>query len=155
MKKVNSVKEIKELINEVMLPGYTFKTCFSSPECIVVINNKLDISAILVEKGDVMEYKYILDMQIFNDSMIDYDELVVVQKVIDILEYNREFVLKKFKKYTVEEYEKEQEEDRKRAKEMLDAFERALFKMNGLDYKLVKEEEFERKTHKKTQHEYL
>ena len=47
---IKSVKEIKKLISKVMIPGYSFKTNFSSAEFLVDINNSLVIAVDSVKK---------------------------------------------------------------------------------------------------------
>lgn len=46
---IKSVKEIKKLIDEVILPGYYYKTNFSCSDFLVDINCKLIINALLVK----------------------------------------------------------------------------------------------------------
>lgn len=104
--KIRTVKEIRKLIDEVMLPEYSYKTNFSSSDFLVDINYNLVISANLVKEDNKMIYKFILDTQFLSSREITYDELKMLTKIIDILEDNRKFVLSRLKKYTVEEWEK-------------------------------------------------
>ena len=119
--KVKSVKEIKQLIDKVILPGYTYKTNFSSAEFLVDINFSFIIAARLVKYDNVMRYEFILDTQFLSSKEITYEELKMVNKIIDTLENNRNFVLSRLKKYTVEEYEAEVEYRKKRSEMMLEA----------------------------------
>lgn len=108
--KAKTVREIKELIDKVILPGYTCKTNFSSAEFLININFSLIIAAKLVKYGDKMKYEFVLDSQFISNKEITYEEIKMIHSIVDILEDNRKFVVSKLKKYTVEEYEKEQEE---------------------------------------------
>ena len=45
MTKINSVKEIKKIIDKFIIPGYQYKTNFSSSEFLVDIESKLIIIA--------------------------------------------------------------------------------------------------------------
>lgn len=119
--KIRTVKEIRKLIDEVMLPGYSYKTNFSSSDFLVDINYNLVISANLVKEDNKMIYKFILDTQFLSSREITYDELKMLTKIIDILEDNRKFVLSRLKKYTVEEWEEEEIIRKKRSDEMLEA----------------------------------
>ena len=119
--KIKTVKEIKKLIDEVMLEGYTYKTNFSSSEFLVDINNCLIIAAKLVKHDDKMVYEFILDTQFLSEKEVTYDELKMINKIIDILEDNRSFVLSRLKKYTVEEYEKEKEYREKQSEMMFES----------------------------------
>ena len=121
VEKVKSVKEIKKLIDEVVLPGYYYKTNFSCPDFLIDINYNLIIRAKLVKEDNKMVYKFILDTQFLSDKEISYDELMMIVRIIKILEENRKFVLARLKKYTVEEYEKEMEENEKRSEMMLES----------------------------------
>ena len=103
--KVKSVRKIKQLIDKVILPGYTYKTNFNSPEFLVDINCSLIIAAKLVKCDNKMKYEFILDTQFLSNKEITHEELKMINRIIDILEDNRNFVLSRLKKYTVEEYE--------------------------------------------------
>ena len=115
---VKTVKEIKKLIDKVILPGYTYKTNFSSKEFLIQLND-LVIKAELIQKDDKMVYEFMLDTQFSREHLVNYDEIVMINKIIVLLEENRQFVLSKFKKYTVEEYQREQELKDKQSEEFL------------------------------------
>ena len=119
--KIKTVKEIKQLIDEVIIPGYKYKTNFSSAEFLVDINYSLIIVAKLVKRDDKMKYEFVLDTQFLSNKEINYEELKMINKIIDILENNRDFVLSRLKKYTVEEYEKEVEYRKKQSEMMMNA----------------------------------
>lgn len=113
MEKVNRVRDIKKIIDDIILPGYSYHTNFNSSEFLIDINYRLVIAAKLVKNGDEMEYKFILDTQFLSEPEITYDEIKMISNIIDILEYNKKFVLSRLKKYTVEEYEKEMAQKKK------------------------------------------
>ncbi len=115
---VKTVKEIKKLIDKVILPGYTYKTNFSSKEFLIQLND-LVIKAELIQRDDKMVYEFMLDTQFSREHLVNYDEIVMINKIIVLLEENRQFVLSKFKKYTVEEYQREQELKDKQSEEFL------------------------------------
>ena len=115
---IKTVKEIKNLIDKVIIPGYTYKTNFSSPDFLVELGD-LVIKANLIQRDDKMVYGFALDIQFRYTYLVNYDEIIMINKIIKILEENRQFVLSKFKKYTVEEYQKEQELRDKRSEEFL------------------------------------
>ena len=52
-----------------------------------------------------MVYEFVLDTEFTRYAKVSFDEIVMVNNIINILEENRKFVLSKLKKYTVEEYE--------------------------------------------------
>ena len=101
LEKINSVKEIRKLIDEVRLPEYTYKTNFSCADYLVDFNCGIIIAAKLVKQDDKMVYKFILDTQFVSDKEITYEEIKMIHSIIDILEENRKFVLSRLKKYTV------------------------------------------------------
>lgn len=126
---IKSVKEIKKLISKVMIPGYSFKTNFSSAGFLVDINNSLVIAADLVKKDNKMVYEFVLDTEFTRYAKVSFDEIIMVNNIINILEENRKFVLSKLKKYTVEEYEEEEERLRnERSEKMLEAFKYSIMK---------------------------
>ena len=113
-KNIRSVKDLKLLIDKVVLPNYSYKTNFSDPDFLIDINYKIIIKARLIKKDNKMVYEFVVDTQFISNQEITYDEIVMVKNIIEILEENRKFVLSRLKKYTVEEYEKEMEEKEKR-----------------------------------------
>ena len=52
-------------------------------------------------------YEFILDTQFLSEKEINYQELVMIKNIIEVLEKNKNFVLKRLKKYTVDEYKEE------------------------------------------------
>lgn len=117
MTKINSVKEIKKIIDKLIIPGYHYKTNFSSSEFLVDIESKFIIIAKPVCIDKDFHYEFVLDTQFLSLKEITYQELVMIKNIIEVLEENRSFVLKKIKKYTVDEYKEElrlrEEESRK------------------------------------------
>ena len=117
MTKINSVKEIKKIIDKLIIPGYHYKTNFSSSEFLVDIESKFIIIAKPVCTDKDFHYEFVLDTQFLSLKEITYQELVMIKNIIEVLEENRSFVLKKIKKYTVDEYKEElrlrEEESRK------------------------------------------
>lgn len=67
-----------------------------------------------------MVHEFIVDTQFVGSKEITYDEICMCKDIIDILEKNRNFVLRRLKKYTVEEYEKEQIEFVKRQEKFIE-----------------------------------
>lgn len=120
LKRIKSVKEIRKLIDEVKLPDYTYRTNFSSTEFLVNFDCGL-IIAKLVKQDNKMVYKFILDTQFLSYAEITYEEINMIKGIIEILEDNRKFVLSRLKKYTVEAWEKEQEEAKIRSEKILEA----------------------------------
>lgn len=107
MTKINSVKEIKKIIDKFIIPGYQYKTNFSSSLFLVDIESKLIIIAKPVCTDKDFHYEFVLDTQFLSEKEITYKELVMIKNIIEVLEGNRSFVLKKLKKYTVNEYKEE------------------------------------------------
>ena len=105
--KIKTVKEIKNLIDKVILPGYKYKTNFSNAEFLIDINQSLIISAKLVKENNKMNYEFTLDTQFLYSKEISVKEIKMINDILNILENNKKFVISKLKKYTVEEYEKE------------------------------------------------
>ena len=117
MTKINSVKEIKKIIDKLIIPGYHYKTNFSSSEFLVDIESKFIIIAKPVCIDKDFHYEFVLDTQFLSLKEITYQELVMIKNIIEVLEENRSFVLKRLKKYTVDEYKEKlrlrEEESRK------------------------------------------
>ena len=126
--KIKSVKEIKKLIDEVILPGYKYETNFNCSDFLIDINNKLIIKAIIEKQENKMIYKFVLDTQFLSEKDISYEEMKMIINIVEILENNRKFVLSKFKKYSVEEYENEQAERKEQSERMLEALKNMFIK---------------------------
>lgn len=131
--KANSAREMKVLIDKVMIPGYSYKTNFSCSDYLVDINYKMVIKARLIKKDNKMVYEFVLDTQFINNQEITHDELKMSSNIIEILENNRKFVLSRLKKYTVQEYEQEQIEAKRRSDLMLEALKTMIMREYGVD----------------------
>lgn len=121
MNKINSVKDIKKLIDKVMLPNYNYKTSFNSPDFLININYQFVIHAKPKCLDDKVVYEFVLDTQFLSDKEISYSELKMINNIIDILEDNRKFVLSKFKKYTIDEYKEEMKMREERSRLMMES----------------------------------
>lgn len=119
--KIKRVKEIKKLIDDVILPGYTYKTNFNCAEFLIDINFNLIIAAKLIRYDDSVEYQFILDTQFLSNGEVTFDEIKMIGKIIDILEDNKKFVLSRLKKYTVKEYDAEIERRERESKKVMDS----------------------------------
>lgn len=128
---VKSVKEIKDQIKMYLLPECNLKTNFSSEDFLVELDNKLIIIAKPIIENNKVIYKFMLDIQFLSSKEISYDEIVMVKNIIDVLESNKNFVLSKFKKYTVEEFLEENKIREEQSKKMFEALEKALLIMHA------------------------
>ena len=113
------VKELKQEIESVMIPGYTYQTNLSCAERLVSINHGVGIGTKLVQKDNKMVYEFIVDTQFVGSKEITYDEICMCKDIIDIFEKNRAFVLRRLKKYTIEEYEQEQIEFTRKQEQLI------------------------------------
>lgn len=120
-KKIKRVKDLKKIIDKVLLSNYIYKTNFNSSDFLIDINYNIIIKAKLIKKDNKMVYEFVVDTQFMSEAEITYDEIVMIKNIIDILEENRKFVLSRLKKYTVEEYEKEEQERKEQSEKALEA----------------------------------
>lgn len=121
MDKINSVKDIKQLIDKVILPNYNYKTSFNSPDFLIDINSQFVIHAKPKCLNDKVVYEFVLDTQFLSNKEISYDELKMINNIINILEDNRKFVLSKFKKYTIDEYKEEMRTREEKSRLMMES----------------------------------
>lgn len=122
--KINRVKDLKKLIDKVLLPNYTYNTNFSSSDFLIDINYNYIIKAKLIKKDNKIVYEFVVDIQFMSEAEITYKEIVMIKNIIDILEENRKFVLSRLRKYTVEEYEKEEQERKEKSEKALEELKR-------------------------------
>lgn len=120
-KKIKRVKDLKKIIDKVLLPNYIYKTNFNSSDFLIDINYNIIIKAKLIKKDNKMVYEFVIDTQFMSEAEITYDEIVMIKNIIDILEESRKFVLSRLKKYMVEEYEKEEQERKEQSEKALEA----------------------------------
>ena len=125
---MRTVKELKQEIDKIMKPGYTYKINLSYSEHLIDISNGLGVGVKLVQIEDKLVYKFIVDLQFLRSQELTYDELELCKDIIEILEKNRSFVLRRLKKYTIEEYEREQIAFQKRQEELIKFFESIIYK---------------------------
>ena len=125
-KKIKRVKDLKKIIDKVLLPNYIYKTNFNSSDFLIDINYNIIIKAKLIKKDNKMVYEFVVDTQFMSEAEITYDEIVMIKNIIDILEENRKFVLSRLKKYTVEEYEKEEQERKEQSEKVLEALKKII-----------------------------
>ena len=71
-------------------------------------------------------YEFVLDTQFLPDKQILYDEIVMIKNIIDILEDNRKFVLSRFKKYSLVEYQEERRKREEASERMLESLKMAI-----------------------------
>ena len=125
-KKIKRVKDLKKIIDKVLLPNYIYKTNFNSSDFLIDINYNIIIKAKLIKKDNKMVYEFVVDTQFMSEAEITYDEIVMIKNIIDILEENRRFVLSRLKKYTVEEYEKEEQERKEQSEKAIETLKKII-----------------------------
>ena len=130
MGKVNSVKEIKKLLDKIILHDYHYKTNFSYSDFLVDIDSKFIIIAKPICSENEFKYEFVLDTQFLSEKEITYKELLMIKAVIEILEENRNFVLSKLKKYTVKEYKDELKMRDEQSKKILEALQSIISSRN-------------------------
>ena len=62
--KLKTVKELKQEIDRVIVPGYTYQTNLSWAERLISINYGIGIGARLVRIEDKMVYEFIVDTRL-------------------------------------------------------------------------------------------
>lgn len=124
---MKSVYELKLEIDKIMKYGYKYNTNLSWSENLVSINHGLCIGAKLVKTENEIIYEFIVDTQFNSSKEISFDEICMCKDIIEIFEKNKNFILKRLKKYTVEEYEQEQVNNKIRQEEMMKFLESIIF----------------------------
>ena len=73
-----------------------------------------------------VKYEFVLDTQFISSKELTYDEIIIAKKVIELLNNNKKLAISRLKKWTVEEYLKDQENRKKKSEEMLEALKVAM-----------------------------
>lgn len=123
---MNNKKEyakIRKQIMEQLISGYKCKINFNDPSFLIEIEDNLIIAAIPYKKNNQIVYEFVFDIRfIGSDYVISYEEVKMINGIIEILYNYKEIIVSKFRQYTVEEYDYEEE----KANYILDSFARAL-----------------------------
>lgn len=123
---MNNKKEyakIRKQIREQLISGYKCKINFNDPSFLIEIEDNLIIAAIPYKKNNQIVYEFVFDIRfIGGDYVISYEEVKMINRIIEILYNYKEIIVSKFRQYTVEEYDYEEE----KANYILDSFARAL-----------------------------
>lgn len=123
---MNNKKEyakIRKQIMEQLISGYKCKINFNDPSFLIEIEDNLIIAAIPYKKNNQIVYEFVFDIRfIGSDYVISYEEVKMINRIIEILYNYKEIIVSKFRQYTVEEYDYEEE----KANYILDSFARAL-----------------------------
>ena len=117
--RVKTIKELKELIDKVILPNYFYKTNFSSDDFMIDINYDFIIKAKLIKKDNKMVYEFVLDMQFSRDSELTYDEIAMANNIIEILEMNKKFVLSRLKNILWKNMKERNKKEKRTMKKLL------------------------------------
>lgn len=132
---MNDKKEfakIRKAIKKQLISGYKCKIDFDDPRFLVEIEEVLIIAAKPYKKNNKIVYEFVFDIRfIGGDYIITYEEIKMIDKIIEILYNYKENIISKFKKYTLEEYEYEEE----KANYFLEHIGRALEKSLEKTYK--------------------
>lgn len=109
MNNKNEFARIRKLIKKELIPGYKCKIDFDDPRFLIEVEEVLIIAAKLYKKNNQMVYEFVFDIRfIGGDYIITYEEIKMINRVIEILYNYKETIISKFKQYTVEEYEYEE-----------------------------------------------
>lgn len=72
-----------------------------------------------------VRYEFMLDTQFLSNKEINYEEILMIKNVIDILNKNKKLALSRLKKWTVEEYIEDKRQKELRSEQMLEALKMA------------------------------
>lgn len=140
---MKTVKELRQEIDKIIFPGYIYQTNLSWAERLVSINHGVGIGAKLVRVEDKMIYEFIVDTQFVGSKEITYDEICMCKDIIDIFQKNRNFVLRRLKKYTLEEYEQEKFEFKQRQEKFINFLDSLVYNKKELveyeDYEFIED----------------
>ena len=125
-----SVKEIKNQIQQIVGDNYTVKTNFSYSDFLVEIYPYVISAYICYDDANVW-YEFGLNLSFIptNQEYLNNNDMIMLNKVIDILKENRNFVLKRFKKWKIEEYKEYLKEKEEENKHTLEVFKQTITQM--------------------------
>ncbi len=125
-KEAKDIKELKELINNEIISGYECKINFDNSRFLIKIGDELVISIELFKEDKNMSYNFIFNVEFISNNLVSYDEINMINSILEILNDNKELITSKFKEYSIEEYDVERQKEDKIAKQIGIAFDKAL-----------------------------
>lgn len=120
-----NLRDLKQEIIKIAPEEYRVKTNFSSAGFLVEIGNFIICAKIICTENEV-KYEFVLDTQFISSKELTYEEIVIAKNVIELLNNNKKLAVSRLKKWTVEEYLKDQEDREKRSEKMLEALKAAI-----------------------------
>lgn len=129
MKNEKEFANIRKMIKKELISGYKCKIDFNDPRFLIEIEEVLIIAAKLYKKNNQIVYEFVFDtIFIGSNSVITYEEIKMINKIIGILYNYKETIISRFKKYTVEEYDYEEAKTNYFLEHIGSAFEKTLEK---------------------------
>ena len=122
-----NLRDLKQEIIKITPKEYSVKTNFSSDDFLVEIGNFIICAKTICTENEV-KYVFVLDTQFVSSKELTYEEIVIAKNVIELLNNNKKLAISRLKKWTAEEYLKDQEDRKKRSEEMLEALKAAMMK---------------------------
>lgn len=119
------IRDLKQEIVKIVPSEYKVHTNFSSNEFLVDLGDLIICAKTICTEKEVY-YEFMLDVQFLSEKELTYQELVMAKNVIELLNQNKKLATSRLKKWTVEEYLKDQEERKKRSEEMLETLKKAI-----------------------------
>lgn len=126
------LRDLKQEINKEVIKGYKLRTNFSSNEFLVEIGNFIIIAKIICTDIEV-KYEFVLDTQFVSDKEINYEELVMIKNVINLLNKNKKLALSRLRKWTVEEYREDVRQRELQRERMLEELKSIFLNKTNLD----------------------
>ncbi len=119
-----NLTDLKKEIIKNTIEGYKVKTNFSSCDFLVQMGALIIIAKPICLEKEV-RYEFMLDTQFLSNKEINYEEILMIKNVIDILNKNKKLALSRLKKWTVEEYIEDKRQKELRSEQMLEALKMA------------------------------
>lgn len=119
------IRDLKQEIIKIIPSEYKVQTNFSCPDFMVEFGNLIICAKTICTENEVY-YEFVLDIQFVFEKELTYQEIAMAKDVIELLNQNKKLATSRLKKWTVEEYLKDQKEREKRSKEMLDTLKKIM-----------------------------
>lgn len=143
---MRNVTELKREIKKIIPSDYSVKINFSSPEFLIEYDSNVIMAKEICNDKEVY-YDFVLDVQFNSFKYIVYKDIVIVKKIIDLLNQNKELAISRLKKRTVSEYHEALEKFKKNQEKILLSLKYIFYKNKGSnddEIKLILEAEDER-----------
>lgn len=121
-----NLRDLKQEIIKIAIEGYKAKTNFSSCDFFVEMGNITIIAKVICNEKEV-KYEFMLDTQWLSSNEVNYEEIIMIKNVMELLNKHKKLAISRLKKWTVEEFIEDKKQIEIKSEQMLEMLKSALY----------------------------